>query len=108
MNEGQRNNFSLGLVAGILATLLVGLLMGAVHNDGPMLALPATHPEPDRPLPPMSMGGGRYQISAWADGGGYGAFVVDTATGATKMAYSSNRGPGGKSVNNLGKPFQQM
>ena len=41
-------------------------------------------------------------------GGGYGAFVLDTATGTTKVAYSSGSGPDGKRVNNLGKSFQQI
>jgi hypothetical protein len=34
--------------------------------------------------------------------------VLDTATGITKAVYSSSRGPSGKSVNNLGKPFAHM
>ena len=40
---------------------------------------------------------GRYQLSSWAgplgpEGGGFGAFVVDTATGETKMVYSRTFG----------------
>jgi len=56
---------------------------------------------------------GRYQISAWSfslgDGsGGCGAFIVDTATGTTKSAYTVLYGnPGRPSLlkNHLRKPF---
>ena len=33
---------------------------------------------------------GRYQISAWGANGAYGAFVLDTATGVTKIVYESD------------------
>ncbi|MBW1683138.1 MAG: hypothetical protein JRF59_15720 [Deltaproteobacteria bacterium] len=33
---------------------------------------------------------GRYQISAWGANGAYGAFVIDTATGETKVVYESD------------------
>jgi len=56
---------------------------------------------------------GRYQVSAWGtrlaeNAGSVGAFVVDTATGETKMAYRVVYGqPGEKTVviDNLHKPF---
>lgn len=30
---------------------------------------------------------GRYQLAAWGSGGAHGAFVIDTLTGETKIAY---------------------
>jgi hypothetical protein len=112
------------MAIGGLAVALVGLLLGAVHGDGPVLSIPVPEPPVDRVLPmPHSMspppvhagayagvhaGAGRYQIATWEASGVYGVFVVDTATGTTKLVYSSGKGPGGKSVNHLGKPFQQM
>jgi len=121
MKGGWPNNFTRGMTAGVLATLLIALLMGAVHNDRPVLTVPVPEPAEDPVLAPISGSGsgvaphagsfsspGRYQIATWEAGGGYGAFVLDTATGTTKVAYSSIKGPNGKSVNNLGKPFSQM
>lgn len=101
------NNFTGGLLLGGLLAILTCLLMGASSNDGPVLAVPVHEPDIDRAVVPLSSTG-RYQIATWQGGGGYGAFVLDTATGTTKVAYSSGTGPNGKRVNNLGKPFQQM
>jgi hypothetical protein len=106
MNVAWPNNFTKGMACGLLAALLIGLLMGAVHHDGPGLPVAVLDPNADRSVPLSSTG--RYQIAAWEGGGGYGAFVLDTATGTAKIAYSSVKGPSGKSVNNLGKPFHQM
>ena len=100
------NNFWAGLLLGGLAPLLIGLLMGAVINDGPSLPVAVLDPNESRAIPLSNTG--RFQISSWESGGGYGAFVLDTATGVTKIAYSSVKGPGGKTINNLGKPFAQM
>ena len=100
------NNFGAGLLLGGLAALLIGLLMGAVHNDGPALPVAVLDPNGGKAIPLSTTG--RFQIGAWESGGGYGAFVLDTATGVTKIAYSSVKGPGGKTINNLGKPFAQM
>lgn len=45
----------------------------------------------------------RYQVSAWsADGIGFGAFVIDTTTGETKMVYLNS---GLEKQNHLGMPF---
>lgn len=45
----------------------------------------------------------RYQVSAWSSEGiGFGAFVVDTATGETKMVYM---GSDMEKQNHLGMPF---
>lgn len=100
------NNFAGGLALGGLMIVMTMLLMGAVHNDPPSLPVAVLDPHEDRAVPLSNTG--RYQIVAWDGGGGYGAFVLDTSTGITKVAYSSLKGPGGKSVNNLGKPFVQM
>ncbi|WP_310599691.1 hypothetical protein [Desulfobulbus sp.] len=126
MNDRQPSSLVRGMAIGALAVALVGLLLGAVHGDGPVLSIPVPEPPVDRVLPmPPSMspppapvhtggyagghaGAGRYQIATWESGGVHGVFVVDTATGTTKLVYSSGKGPGGKSVNHLGKPFQQM
>ena len=80
---------------GVSATLGAILLVGA--TSGP-------------PGPPHY---GRYQVSGWGtrlgeNAGGMGAFVVDTATGETKIAYTAlYGGPGQKTVliDNLHKPF---
>jgi hypothetical protein len=48
----------------------------------------------------------RYQVSAWSGSGiGYGAFVVDTTTGETKMVYMN---VGDEKRNHLGKPFSAI
>ena len=59
---------------------------------------------------------GRYQVASWAtsfgdNSGGCGAFIVDTATGTTKSAYTVIYGnPQAPSVlkNNLRKPFPSI
>ncbi len=106
MKGAWPNNFGKGVVLGALATVLIALLMGAVQNDGPTLTVPVLNQREDSAVPLSSTG--RYQIVTWGSGGGYGAFILDTSTGITKAVYSSNKGPGGKSVNHLGKPFHQM
>jgi hypothetical protein len=100
------NNFKGGLLFGGLATLLVALLMGAVKNDTPLIPMAILNTGENRAIPLSNTG--RYQIASWEGDEGYGAFVIDTSTGITKVAYSSAKGPGGKTVNNLGKPFAQM
>ncbi len=100
-----------GFTAGIIATLTILFLMGAVRHE------PFSNPvrvinDPDSS--PVSLArNGRYQVSACALAGngkgnsGYGVFVVDTATGTTKAAYVSFTDKNGKmvSVNQLGRPF---
>ncbi|MBI9083809.1 MAG: hypothetical protein JEZ11_09440 [Desulfobacterales bacterium] len=53
---------------------------------------------------------GRYQISAWGDTAAHGAFIVDTATGETKIAYryKETAGERVKERNNLGKNFSSI
>ena len=106
MNGVWRNNFGAGLLFGSLLLLLATLVMGAVHPDRPSLPVAVLNPSTDQAVPLSSTG--RYQLVTWDAGGSYGALVLDTATGVTKIAYSGGKGPGGKAVNNLGKPFTQM
>lgn len=103
---GPNNALVKGMMLGGLAAMLIALSIGAVQHDGPTLAVPVVNPEANSQVPLSSTG--RYQIATWVTGGGYGAFVLDTATGTTKVAFSSAKGPTGKSVDNLGKPFHQM
>ena len=68
---------------GVLMAVSLLLLMGAYGNTS-----------------------GRYQVSAWSGNGiGYGAFVVDTATGETKIAYLN---AGIDKENNLEKSFEEF
>jgi hypothetical protein len=68
---------------GVLLALSLAVLMGAYGNSL-----------------------GRYQVSAWSGGGiGYGAFVMDTTTGKTKMVYMNI---GDERQNHLGKPFSEI
>ncbi len=106
MSDREPNKIRPGFLLGILTTLLAGVLMGAVRNDPPLQPLAVLDANENRTIPLSNTG--RYQIATWEAGGGYGAFVVDTSTGVTKVAYSSVKGPSGKSLNNLGKPFAQM
>ncbi|NLX19632.1 MAG: hypothetical protein GXY53_10205 [Desulfobulbus sp.] len=107
MKGGWLNNFTGGILIGCLLTLLTGLLMGATSSNGPILAVPGHEPAVDRPVGPLPGAAGRYQLATWQGGGSYGALVIDTANGTTKIVYRS-AGPSGKQINNLGKPFQQM
>ena len=59
---------------------------------------------------------GRYQISSWGmqlgeNAGGCGTFIVDTATGNTKVAYTVIYGANPQRsvlINNLRKPFNAI
>ncbi len=53
---------------------------------------------------------GRYQISAWGDGEAHGAFIVDTISGETKIAYryKEKDGRGYLERDNLRKSFSKM
>jgi hypothetical protein len=50
---------------------------------------------------------GRYQISAWGDGGAHGSFIVDTVSGETRIVYMYKELGNGKSMvkSNLNKPY---
>lgn len=77
--------FTLGAVAVLAAVFLMGM---------------------DAPSPNY----GRYQISAWGDAAAHGVFVVDTASGETKIVYRYKEADGGrvKERNNLGKSFSSI
>lgn len=53
---------------------------------------------------------GRYQISAWGEGNSFGAFVLDTVTGKTKIVYQFRDLENKKfqEKNNLDRPFSTM
>jgi hypothetical protein len=51
---------------------------------------------------------GRYQLAAWGAGSiGFGAFVIDTVSGETKIVYL-NTGMKAPQANNLGVPFGRI
>ena len=115
MSDRALTKIPASFLLGGLATLLVVVLMGAVMHDPPSGLIRSA--PPSLPVAVLDSGEsravalsntGRYQIVTWEANGGYGAFVLDTETGITKIAYSSVKGPGGKTINNLGKPFAQM
>lgn len=82
----ERSRF---FVLGALAVLAVVFLMGI-----------------DAPSPRY----GRYQVSAWGDHSAHGAFVVDTATGETKIVYRYKEANGErvKERDHLGKVFSSI
>jgi hypothetical protein len=68
---------------GVLLAVCLAVLMGAYSNSL-----------------------GRYQVSAWSGSGiGYGAFVMDTTTGKTKIVYMNI---GDERQDHLGKPFSAI
>jgi len=91
MSKGK--NFMKPFLLGGLAALLLVFLTAAIDVSAPNY--------------------GRYQISSWASqlgpsGGGFGAFVLDTATGETKLVYSrtfGNVGDGTVKKSELKIPF---
>jgi hypothetical protein len=108
--DDNRINRGGGLLLGILLTLLVMLLLGAVRHDYP--TLPVAVVDGDGKNAPALSSIGRYHIAAWGSGGDRsgGIFVLDTVTGQAKMAYGTVRDANGKTstVDHLGKPFSQM
>ncbi len=113
MRENKRNTLK-GLAVGIVVTLVMLLLMGAIRHEYPSHPLGVIHDPERRPVALAQ--NGRYQISSCAfpagreGNGGYGVFVMDTSTGVTKAAYLSFYDQKGKvvSVNQLGKPFSRI
>ncbi len=53
---------------------------------------------------------GRYQVAAWGDGTAHGAFIVDTVSGETKIAYRYKEMGNKKSLerSELNKPFSKI
>ncbi|HHB77078.1 MAG TPA: hypothetical protein ENK84_11145 [Desulfobulbus sp.] len=104
-----------GISLGIISSLLILALMGAVRNKTTVDEAIAVIPTQNKGDIALAQNN-RYQISSCAflagtdRKGGYGVFVVDTATGVTKAAYVSfvdNRGRT-VSVNQFGKPFSMI
>ena len=86
---------------GVAATLFFLVLTGAIDHQGSSSA---------------TLGFGRYQLSSWAtsfgdEGGGVGAFVIDTVSGETRTVYSRIYGPSMQSAvvkNDLKKPYSSI
>ncbi len=123
----RKKKMAIGMVIGLITGLVMAMLLG-VHGTRPTTSVVTTTkgnpvvlltsgPE-KQPTGAVNAGGniGRYQIAAWStnwgtSGGGYGAFIVDTTTGETKMAYNYVFAENGKErvrINNLGKPFRRI
>ena len=106
MKGAWPNNFGKGMLLGGLTAMLICLLMGAVHYDGPSLPVAGARSARGQggpalqhgPLPDRHLGGGRRLRG----------LCPRYLNRRTKVVYSSIKGPGGKTVNNLGKPFHQM
>jgi hypothetical protein len=77
---------------GALVVIGIILLTGAAPDKQPVLE------------------NGRFQISSWGDETRFGAFVVDTVTGKTKIVYHYKELANGKFLekDNLNKPFSTM
>ncbi|MBM9536612.1 hypothetical protein [Desulfobulbus alkaliphilus] len=105
MKEQWSNRFRSGFLAGALVALLSCLLMAAVSHPSSTLPVAVLPPE-TKGTTPLSLAG-RYQIAACSvDRGGCGVFILDTATGITKIVYG--KGPDGRTVNHLGKPYAHI
>ena len=85
IHDGRLKFFALGALVVIAAVFLTGM---------------------DAPAPNY----GRYQISAWGDATAHGAFIVDTATGETKIVYryKETDNQRTKERDNLGKTFSNI
>jgi len=104
MKDQWSNKFRSGFFLGVLAALLTCLIMGAVPHSSPNLPVAVLAPERTGSTPLSHAG--RYQIAACNTGGGYGVFILDTASGITKLVYG--KGIDGRTVNHLGKPYAQI
>lgn len=69
MTEILHRNRIRDLLLGFLLAVGMFVLMGYKGQDDVVLS------------------NGRYQLAAWGDGAAHGAFVMDTLTGETKIAY---------------------
>lgn len=96
-------------VLGMLVVIGMGMLISAN-----ITVVPMDLSEKSKEMPVL--GNGRYQISAWggtfgSHSGGFGAFVVDTLSGESKIVYICVYGAPDKGNvvnNNLNKPFASM
>lgn len=97
-------------VLGMVVVVGVGILI----NANSIIVVPEDSSGRPRDMP--ILGNGRYQISSWggtfgAHSGGFGAFVVDTISGESKMVYVRVYGTSTKGTiiyNNLNKPFASI
>ena len=81
----SRNNLTKWALIGLIVSLLLIFILGAANQSV-----------------------GRYQLDAWGGSGiGFGAFVIDTATGETKIVYL-NTGMDTAQRAYLGKKFDEI
>ncbi len=121
MKRKNKNTLK-GVLYGFLGTVVCMMLLGTRKPDmevetgvdietGESVLLLNARQTQRMPIQPVT---GRYQISSWGtshkNGGGYGAFLTDTATGRTKIAYAHIRMGNGKEIriNNLDMPFDKI
>lgn len=96
-------------VLGMLVVIGMGILISAN-----ITVVPIDSSEKSKEMPVL--GNGRYQISAWGGSfgshyGGFGAFIVDTVSGESRIIYTRIYGAPDKGNvinNNLNKPFAAM
>jgi len=121
----ERKKFLKGVLCGFFGTVICMMLLGTRKPDmetttginvdtGESVLLLSSRQSQDLPVQSVQSVTGRYQISSWGcnqrNGGGYGAFLTDTATGRTKIVYSQIIVGNGKGVriNNLDTPFDKI
>ncbi len=123
MNRDKKNILK-GVCYGFTGTIVCMMLLGTIKpepetgvdlNTGESVLLIPGQQSNSLPRSQTGFTPGRYQLSSWSnswrDGGAYGAFLVDTASGKTKIAYSCLIRKNGKKtviVDNLGKPFGEI
>ncbi|MCI5221224.1 MAG: hypothetical protein D3924_00720 [Candidatus Electrothrix sp. AR4] len=123
MNNNKKNLLK-GVFYGFAGTVVCIMLLGTikpnrdhmetgvnVETGESVLLIPSQHQQPSGGSP-SNFNIGRYQLSSWSsnwkDAGTYGAFLIDTTSGRTKIVYSCLFRKNGKKniiVNNLNKPF---
>ena len=118
----DKRKFLKGVFCGFFGTVICMMLLGTRKPDmevktgvnvdtGESVLLLSSRQPQNLPVQTVT---GRYQIASWGcsqrNGGGYGAFLTDTATGRTKIVYSQIIVGNGKSVriNNLDTPFDKI
>ncbi len=76
----------------VLLGLAVGLLLSSLLGGTGVLAQSYYGSYAGRPGPVPLQGQGRFQVSSWGNGrGGYGCYIIDTATGETWKIESSEK-----------------
>jgi hypothetical protein len=89
--------------SGLLTEKVKYFLTGAAVGAGMFFLLGAANND-------VVIDNGRYQLAAWGDAKAHGAFIIDTVSGETKIAYrykdlGNSRGA---ERNNLNKPFSKI